>query len=82
MNGNCGSNSLMSNDLKNGMAFAISNWSTFDNWLWKDRCAAQTCNTSDLNFNNISIKTGGTGPTPPPTPIFNFGDNCGSSWDG
>lgn len=72
----------MSNDLKNGMAFAISNSGTFDNWLWKDRCAAQKCKSRDLNFNNISIKTGGTSPTPPPTPIFAFGDNCGSSWDG
>lgn len=43
MTGNCSSNAQMSADLANGMAFAISNWSTYDNWLWKDRCAASTC---------------------------------------
>jgi hypothetical protein len=40
MTGNCGSNAMMTNDLANGMVFAISNWSTYDNWLWKDRCQA------------------------------------------
>lgn len=38
MTGGCGTNAEMSNDLANGMAFVISNWSTYDSWLWKDRC--------------------------------------------
>jgi len=38
MVGDCGTNAEMSYDLAKGMVFAISNWSTFDNWLWGDRC--------------------------------------------
>jgi len=76
----------MTNDIKNGMAFAISSWSTYDSWLWKNRCQASSCNGSDLNFYNIVIKTGGSSPTPPgptPTPsVYTYGDACGSKWAG
>jgi hypothetical protein len=82
MTGNCGSNAEMTNDIKNGMAFAISNWGTMDNWLWGDRCQAQTCNNTRLTFTNISIKTGGDAPGPDPKPDnYIYGDSCASSWD-
>jgi hypothetical protein len=87
MNGDCGSNNKMTNDIKNGMVFAISSWSTYDNWLWKSRCQAQGCNGSDLTFSNLKIKTGGSSPTPGPTPgptptpgNYTFGDKCSSNW--
>jgi hypothetical protein len=40
MTGGCGDNANMTNDLRNGMAFTISNWSTYDSWLWGNRCSA------------------------------------------
>lgn len=85
MTGACGDNANMSNDLRNGMAFAISNWSTYDSWLWGNRCSAQACSGKDLNFTNIKIKTGGSspGPTPGPTPTpsdYTFGNACASKW--
>jgi hypothetical protein len=87
MTGNCWDNSYMTNDLKNGMAFAISNWSTFDTWLWGDRCQAGECNATGLTFNNLVVKTGGDSPTPPhpPTPPtpgnYNYGGECGTPYD-
>lgn len=44
--------------LENGMSFAMSNWSTTDNFLWKDRCQAEPCNSKQLLFKNIAITTG------------------------
>jgi hypothetical protein len=83
MTGNCASNAQMSADLANGMAFAISNWSTLDNWLWKDRCTASACNASQILWSNISIKTGSVGPSPSPTPItYIYGNACASMSDG
>lgn len=55
--GNCDSNKYLSNDLRNGMTFAITNWSTYDNWLWGDKCQAQACHEGDIFYSNISIKT-------------------------
>ena len=83
MTGNCGSNAQMTNDLRNGMAFAISSWSTYDSWLWKNRCSAGGCNGSDIYFKNLVIKTGGStpGPSPGPTPTpgnYTYGDACAS----
>lgn len=87
MTGGCGDNANMTNDLKNGMAFTLSNWSTYDSWLWGNRCSAQSCSGQPLNFTNIKIKTGGStpgptpGPTPTPTPSdYTFGNACGSKW--
>lgn len=88
MTGACGTNDYMTNDIRNGMAFAISSWSTYDNWLWKDRCQAGGCNGSDLYFKNLKIRTGGSepgpspGPGPDPTPSeYTYGDACKSAWD-
>jgi hypothetical protein len=41
--GNCDSNRALTEDLRQGMTFAITNWSTYDNWLWGDKCQAQAC---------------------------------------
>jgi hypothetical protein len=30
----------MSKDLADGLAFAFSSWSTYDNWLWGNKCQA------------------------------------------
>ena len=87
MDGNCGSNAEMSGDIAGNMAFAISNWATYDNWLWKDRCQAGNCNNQDLHFYNIKIKTGGASPTPTPTPTppspgnYIYGNTCATSYD-
>ena len=78
MNGDCGSNAKMSNVLKDGMVFAISSWSTQDNWLWKKRCQAQSCNSADLNFNNFWITTGDKTYSGP----LKFGNACATKWDG
>jgi len=79
MYGDCGSK--ITGDLQNGMAFAISNWSTYDSWLWKDRCQASTCNASQLLFKNISIKTGSDTPVPPTPSNYVYGNACATSWD-
>ena len=85
MTGNCGSNAEMTNDLRNGMVFAISSWSTYDTWLWADRCKASACNSSDLYFKNLVIKTGGSSPSPGPSPTpsnYTYGDVCAKKTDG
>jgi len=43
MNGDCWDNKYMTNDLRDGMVFAITSWSTYDNWLWGSSCQAQSC---------------------------------------
>lgn len=55
MEGNCGSLNAMTGNLRDGMAFAFSNWGTYDNWLWKDRCQAGPCNGSHFEVSNLSI---------------------------
>ena len=92
MKGDCGTNKEMTIDIKNGMAFAISSWSTMSNWLWKSRCQAQSCNKADLNFKNLKITTGGATPSPSPTPDptptptpsgdYTYGNKCKSNHDG
>lgn len=85
MNGNCGTNAEMTHDISGNMAFVVSSWSTYDTWLWKDRCKAQGCNGADMYFKNIAIRTGGGGPTPtsPPSPgDFSFGNACTTKKDG
>lgn len=76
-------NANMSDDMNN-MVFAISNWSTYDTWLWGDRCQASQCNSRELTFKNIKIKTGSAGPTPGPTPTpsnYTYGDACATRYD-
>lgn len=86
MNGNCGTNADLSDDMNN-MGFAISSWGTYDSWLWKDRCQAGGCNNGDLNFYNIKITQGNVSPTPTPTPTppsptdYTYGDACASPYD-
>lgn len=77
-NGDCADyNKLMTNDLKNGMAFAFSSWSTMDNWLWGDRCQAAECTSKNLYIKNINITTGSDKPGPtPPGPKPSDCDNC------
>ena len=36
--GDCEETKKMTDDIRNGMAFAFSSWETMDNWLWGDRC--------------------------------------------
>jgi len=82
--GYCQETINMTNDVRNGMAFAFSSWSTYDNWLWGDRCQASNCNSHNLYFRNINIKTGGSSPNPPnpPTPgNYSFGDSCATPYD-
>jgi len=38
--GDCQETKNMTEDIRNGMAFAFSSWETMDNWLWGDRCQA------------------------------------------
>jgi len=80
---NCASNLL--GDFADGMAFSISNWSTYDNWLWGDRCQAQECTMQQAVYHNLTIKTGSGTPHPPtpPTPSqdYTYGDSCGSQAD-
>jgi hypothetical protein len=81
MTGDCAQK--MIGDLSDGMAFSISSWSTFDNWLWKDRCQAGDCTSQQLTFKNINIVTGSDIPVPPvpPTPSdYVYGNECGSKW--
>ena len=70
----------MTDDIKNGMAFAFSSWSTYDNWLWGSRCHAEQCHSQNLYFMNIKIKTGGKSPSPSPTPTpsddYKYGEKC------
>ena len=72
----------MSWDIANGMAFAFSNWSTTDNWLWGNTCQGTCYNSPYLNISNLSFKTGSVQPDPHPKPTgYTFGDACGSKSD-
>lgn len=82
--GYCQETVNMTNDISQGMAFAFSSWSTYDNWLWGDRCQAQQCNSQNLAFKNIRITTGGSPqpPTPPsPSGDYVYGDSCSTPYD-
>ena len=74
----------MTDDLKNNMAFVISNWGGDASWLWKDRCSGG-CNWPELRLTNLKIRQGGAGPSPAPTRIdpadFDFGGACASASD-
>lgn len=43
MNGACDYNMKMSDDMAGNMVWAVSNWNTYDDWLWGDRCQATDC---------------------------------------
>lgn len=80
MTGDCGTNAEMSYDLANGMAFAISNWETTDNWLWGNKCGGSCFGSAYLSFSNIKFTTGGDVP-PPPVDKYDYGDACASKSD-
>jgi hypothetical protein len=46
--GNCAYNNGLTDDLRDGMAFAITSWSTYDDWLWGDKCQAGSCSNRSL----------------------------------
>lgn len=56
--GNCDSNKYLTDDLRSGMIFVITNWSTYDNWLWGNRCKASSCNQGDIIYKNLEFWTG------------------------
>jgi hypothetical protein len=78
--GDCEETKKMTNDIRNGMAFAFSSWETMDNWLWGDRCQASSCNSHNLYFKNMKVVTGGDSPQPPTPPSpsgdYVYGDAC------
>ena len=44
MDGDCGwYNNGLTDDLRDGMTFTITSWSTYDSWLWGDKCTAGSC---------------------------------------
>lgn len=59
MGSGCGLGQLLTDDLKGGMTFVMSNWSLMDNKFWFDRCEAEVCSPGDMYYKNITIKTGG-----------------------
>jgi len=88
MTGDCHDyNKGMTNDLKNGMAFAFSSWETDNNWLWGDRCQAAKCESKNFYMYNIKVTTGSDEPGPePPKPVDDctncqYGGECATKYD-
>jgi hypothetical protein len=47
----------MTQDLKNGMGFVVSNWGGDATWLWHDRCTG-SCPWPELTISNLKVTTG------------------------
>ena len=77
----------MTNDLKNGMVFVVSNWEGDDSWLRKDKCGGSCFGDPVETISNIKI-TSGTSPIPPTPPgpydpsDYEFGEACDHVDDG
>ncbi len=63
--GGCESNKLMTDDLKNGMVFALSNWYGGEPWLDRGICGGvNSCQNPTLTFTNMSFNTSGARAVP------------------
>jgi len=72
-------------DIGAGMTMAVSNWGTdFNTMSWLDQdtgCKGECTGSPMLQISNISY-TKGSGPKPPPTDPYVYGDPCKDAFDG